>query len=326
MQDKAIRLILDIKSQLPEASNKEIARVIAPDLGISDDEGIEGLATEIDGIDVEANKKKELSDPNQVQTEEPIGLASSALGSDFLSPKPKIKPLIERASLLNPDIEATNKLIGDKIDGIISGADSKEGAASAITQLEQQFRFDLGEDERQNILDLTKQSVERRAEARGARISSAAFAQNEKELNALLEESPENEKEDVMDAYYRAQEIKTKYSEFDDQINAMVDQGLVTSKWAARAIARNTEVQRAIKGVDAAVTNKINNKDFEGAIEAVQALNDVRGIGRKEKRKLAALMVSGISTMELEASISDNFGRLRVDDAKAIADTHNIRN
>lgn len=325
MQDKAIRLILDIKSQLPEASNKEIARVIAPDLGINDDEGIESLATEIDGIDVEANKKKELSDLNQVQTEKPIGLASSALGSDFLSPKPKIKPLIERASLLNPDIEATNKLIGDKIDGIISSADSKEGAASAISQLEQQFRFNLGEDERQNILDLTKQSVERRAEARGARISSAAFAQNEKELNALLEESPENEKEAVRDAYDRAQEIRAKYPEFNDQINAMVDQGLVTSKWAARAIARNTEVQRAIEGVSSVVNDKINNKDFDGAIEAVQALNDVKGIRKKEKKKLAADIVSSIAKIESEASISEYFGRLGVDDAQAIADTYSIR-
>jgi hypothetical protein len=325
MQDKAIRLILDIKSQLPEASNKEIARVIAPDLGINDDEGIESLATEIDGIDVEANKKKELSDPNQVQTEEPTGLASSALGSDFLSPKPRIKPLTERASLLNPDIEATNKLIGDKIHGIISSADSKEGAASAITQLEQQFRFNLGEDERQNILDLTKQSVERRAEARGARVSSAAFAQNERELNALLEESPENEKEAVRDAYARAQDIRAKYPEFNDQINAMVDQDLVTSKWAARAIARNTEVQRAIEDVGAVVNARVNEKKFDEAIVAVQALNDVRGIGRKEKEKLAAAMVSGISTMESEASISDSFGRLRVDDAQAIVDTYIIR-
>jgi len=325
MQDKAIRLILDIKSQLPEASNKEIARVIAPDLGINDDEGIESLATEIDGIDVEANKKKESSDLNQGQTEGPTGLASTVLGSDFLSPKPKIKPLAERASLLNPDIEATNKVISDRIHEIISSAESKEGAASAISQLEQQFRFNLGEDEKQNILDLSKQSISNRAEARGARISSAAFAQNEKELNALLEESPENEKEAVRDAYYRAQDVRAKHREFNDQISAMVDQGLVTNKWAARAIARNAEIERQLKEVETQVEQQVNRDNFDGALEAVKLINDIKGINRKQKKELAAAMVSGISKIEVHSQISDSFGRLRLDDAKAIASTYSAR-
>lgn len=102
MQDQVIKLVLDLKKELPTATSKDIAQTLAPDLNITDDQEIDDLATQIDGLNEEVLKKKEDSDPIQGLMDQPIGLGSGPTKSASLKPRTSFPSLQERVSILNP--------------------------------------------------------------------------------------------------------------------------------------------------------------------------------------------------------------------------------
>jgi len=290
MQDKAIRLILDIKSQLPEASNKEIARVIAPDLGINDDEGIESLATEIDGIDVEANKKKELSDPNQVQTEESKRLVIS------------------------------DDVINSSLNGIVSSADSEEGARSALRELESKFGFALGQETEAAITGLIKDKKINQEKAKRKRREAAAFARSQKEFEEIAQGVDDYEAESLRDIYERSSNIRNKYpNDIELQLTEMVGAGLVEKERAARTTLEQNRLSNAVEAIESEISGMATEGRFEDAIKVADKVLEIKGISRRSAQDIHRQLRSAVLETEIGNEITMAYGAIDPTQAQALS-------
>jgi hypothetical protein len=321
MQDQVIKLVLDLKKELPTATSKDIAQTLAPDLNITDDQEIDDLATQIDGLNEEVLKKKEGSDPIQGLTDQPIGLGSGPTKSASLKPKTSIPSLQERASILNPDVEALNRAMQKSLDDLVVNANGKEGAMAGLSQIEQQYGVSFDDDQRANISDLATRNSEAREFNRKNRLTSAAFASSQEDLDKLLSQDgvTEQEKEQIMSAYDTASKIREQYTDEDEQIKRLVGAGLVDNRRAGKIIRQRQQREDQLKAVFSTAEGLLKDGKYDEALQSISSLSDIDWMSRKQKKNLSRELARYVSDSYVQSSVSSAFGELKEEDVDAVA-------
>ncbi len=321
MQDQVIKLVLDLKKELPTATSKDIAQTLAPDLNITDDQEIDDLATQIDGLNEEVLKKKEGSDPIQGLMDQPIGLGSGPTKSVSLKPKTSIPSLQERASILNPDVEALNRAMQKSLDDLVVNANGKEGAMAGLSQIEQQYGVSFDDDQRANISDLATRNSEAREFNRKNRLTSAAFASSQEDLDKLLSQDgvTEQEKDQIMSAYNTASKIREQYTDEDEQIKMLVGAGLVDNRRAGKIIRQRQQREDQLKAVFSTAEGLLKDGKYDEALQSISSLSDIDWMSRKQKKNLSRELARYVSDSYVQSSVSSAFGELKEEDVDAVA-------
>jgi hypothetical protein len=321
MQDQVIKLVLDLKKELPTATSKDIAQTLAPDLNITDDQEIDDLATQIDGLNEEVLKKKEGSDPIQGLMDQPIGLGSGPTNSASLKPKTSIPSLQERASILNPDVEAINRAMQKSLDDLVVNANGKEGAMAGLYQIEQQYGVSFDDDQRANISDLATRNSEAREFNRKNRLTSAAFAASQEDLDKLLSQDgvTEQEKDQIMSAYDTASKIREQYTDEDEQIKMLVDAGLVDNRRAGKIIRQRQQREDQLKAVFSTAEGLLKEGKYDEALQSISSLSGIDWMSRKQKKNLSRELARYVSDSYVQSSVSSAFGELKEEDVDAVA-------
>lgn len=317
MQEKIAKLVAEIRAQAPETSSKDIARVIAPDLGIDADDDIDALATEIDGFEV--LKKKDPTEEPQPPMEQPTGsnASASSLGSSIPSEKEPPKEETEK--------ERYERIANEKLSAILS-MDNPEDVTNAVKD----FRFSYGTTLDIDYGKLEESAIERAEENKklnqrvdGRLRETAVFSNKKGDLEKALEEQgiPEENRQQYIDIFEQSADYRAKNGDaFDEKyVQAMAEAGYINSGRASRIRANIARENQEFNNMVSSVNTTFNSEGYDVAMDQLETYLSKRRGSKGKKNALRSQIQSTYAYAEAENQVESALGRLGEEELQSLA-------